>query len=130
MSKLVCHVCSRCRQAKPRSEFGKHAQAKSGICQCIKCRREAARQSLERLKIKTFAQYGGACVCCGISDIDVLTIDHIDQQGAAHKRALKLASGGNTYRWLRDNGYPEGFRLLCFNCNVKAYRQFLRTSNG
>ena len=21
------------------------------------------------------------------------------------------------YRWLRDNGFPEGFQVLCLSCN-------------
>jgi hypothetical protein len=21
------------------------------------------------------------------------------------------------HRWLRDNGFPEGFRILCLSCN-------------
>jgi hypothetical protein len=21
------------------------------------------------------------------------------------------------YRWLRDNGFPEGFQMLCLSCN-------------
>ncbi len=45
-----------------------------------------------------------------------LTIDHINNDGAAHRK--EIGEGGtNFYRWLRKNNYPLGFRTLCWNCN-------------
>lgn len=58
----------------------------------------------------------GTCRWCGQGDQDVLTIDHINNDGARHRRELKSA---NIYRWLVQNDYPPGFQVLCFNCNVK-----------
>jgi len=26
------------------------------------------------------------------------------------------------YRWLRDNDFPPGYRVLCANCNIRAAR--------
>lgn len=47
---------------------------------------------------------------------EFLTIDHIDGNGAEHRRTLKR--GGITfYRWLINNGFPSGFQTLCYNCN-------------
>jgi hypothetical protein len=62
--------------------------------------------------------YGGkqpSCKCCGFSDFRVLTIDHIEGGGRAHR--LITGKGMGLYLWLRKNGYPEGFRVLCHNCN-------------
>lgn len=53
-------------------------------------------------------------------------MDHTDQDGSEHKKKFGLTSGSKTWRWLKLNGYPKNFRLLCFNCNVKAWRQHLR----
>ena len=60
--------------------------------------------------------YGGKCACCGETRREFLTIDHIDGSGREHKREIGF-SGLQFYRWLRRNNYPEGFQVLCFNCN-------------
>lgn len=70
-----------------------------------------------RLKGAAFEAYGGpVCACCGESHIGFLTIDHIDNDGAEHRRQ----TGGKArklYRWLKANDYPGGFQVLCYNCN-------------
>jgi hypothetical protein len=52
------------------------------------------------------------------------SIDHIDGNGAEHRREMAAErnspwgqAGHATYRWLRKNNYPEGFQVLCANCN-------------
>lgn len=70
------------------------------------------------------------CACPGCPEktgnTAFLTIDHIDGGGAKHRKELgsKPASCGllsgvsmALYYWLRDNNYPPGFQVLCFNCN-------------
>ncbi len=66
------------------------------------------------------------CSKCGFEDIRALCIDHINGDGANHRRQItsndlskkpRDGGGSNTYRWLKRNGYPEGFQVLCFNCN-------------
>lgn len=34
--------------------------------------------------------------------------------GSKHRKEIGVAS---TYSWLKKNKYPEGFRVLCWNCN-------------
>ena len=69
-------------------------------------------------KQKAFDAYGGAvCKCCGETHLEFLTIDHIDGKGASHRRSIGNSGGHNFYRWLRTNGYPPGYQVLCFNCN-------------
>ena len=76
---------------------------------------------VQRLKLAALTRYGGdppTCACCGIGEIVFLTIDHIDQNGAEHRRQV----GTQTYRVLKREGYPPGYRVLCFNCNIATYR--------
>lgn len=81
--------------------------------------------------IKVFNHYGNVCGTCGISDHDVLTIDHINQDGAEHRKRDGIGlSGRNFHQWLVANGFPEGFRTLCFNCNMKAWRNHQRSLLG
>ena len=67
----------------------------------------------------------GAMVCehCGISDERVLTIDHSDQQGSKHFSEIPKTYKSKLASWLKINKWPEGFRVLCFNCNIIAYHE-------
>lgn len=56
------------------------------------------------------------CESCGFCDIRALTIDHVDGGGCKHRRDIGITSGWGFYKWLIDNGFPEGFQVLCANC--------------
>ena len=58
--------------------------------------------------------YGNKCVCCGEWREEFLAIDHANGDGADHRKEM---NGNLIYRWLKKNGYPDGFRVLCHNCN-------------
>jgi hypothetical protein len=81
------------------------------------------RENHRKLKREIFNIYGG-CICanCKISDIDVLTIDHIQGGGTQHRKKLSGNGLGATfYHWLKRNNYPKGYQVLCFNCNIKKF---------
>lgn len=77
-------------------------------------------QKLRNRKIKKIVMehYGGKCECCGETRIEFLTIDHVNGDGAKHRRKLGKI-GGNFYRYLKKNNYPTDppLQVLCFNCN-------------
>lgn len=90
---------------------------------------ETSKSRRRKLKLAAMAAYGGAyCLCCGEEHIEFLTIDHIEKNGAEHRREMlkekgwnvssKSLSGSHLYLWLKENNYPSGFRVLCFNCNT------------
>ena len=54
------------------------------------------------------------CVCCGETNKRILTIDHIHGDG---KRHLKEIKSQTIYHWLIKNNFPQGFQVLCMNCN-------------
>jgi hypothetical protein len=66
-----------------------------------------------------FEHYAG-CHCswpgCTITDPDMLEIDHINNDGAKHRKET-----GHTpiHRWLKNNSYPPGFQVLCGGHNQK-----------
>lgn len=48
-----------------------------------------------------------------------MQIDHIDGKGHQHKqKSGRRYKGEPLYRWLRRNNYPEGFQILCADCNT------------
>ena len=76
------------------------------------------------VKIEVMSHYGGKCACCGETEMAFLTIDHVNGDGAAHRREIK-AAGGTLYRWLQKNGYPQGdYQCLCMNCNFAKSKNF------
>ncbi len=66
-------------------------------------------------KVAALRHYGGVCACCGEDDVRFLTFDHID--GGGRKHLAEVHAKGRLVMWLRDNGYPSGFQVLCFSCN-------------
>lgn len=73
-------------------------------------------------KIGVLNHYGDRCSCCGETQPLFLTIDHIDNDGAAHRRKVGNSSHNNIYGWLVRNKYPAGFQVLCMNCNQGKHR--------
>ena len=67
-------------------------------------------------RVRVLQAYGNRCVCCGESQVEFLTIDHVNGDGAAHRR--EIGGGGALYLWLIKNNFPEGFQVLCANCNM------------
>jgi hypothetical protein len=63
--------------------------------------------------------YGGnppQCACCGETTTEFLCIDHIAGGGRKHKKEVGGMSG--FYNWMLSNKFPEGFQILCHNCNM------------
>ena len=55
-----------------------------------------------------------SCLGCNETRVEFLSIDHINGGGTAHRKNIKM----DFWLWLERNGYPEGFRTLCYNCNL------------
>lgn len=85
--------------------------------------RRSAKKLYRQLRDDALARYGAVCACCGECSKEFLCIDHVGGGGNAHRRALHKSNKSNqvgsaaVYRWLRDNAWPSGFRVLCHNCN-------------
>jgi len=78
--------------------------------------RQYTRDYRIRLKLEVLVHYGGdppKCACCGENHIEFLTIDHIHGGGKRHRKKI----GTNIYNWLKKTKFPDGFRVLCMNCN-------------
>jgi len=49
----------------------------------------------------------------------------MNNDGAEYRRNLpydKYTTGVNMARWLKKNNYPDGFQVLCMNCNLGKQR--------
>lgn len=105
--------CSRC--LNKRDNF-------TGLCS--KCR-TYDKTLRTKLKLAAFQAYGGpVCACCGELHLEFLSLDHINGGGNIHRRQISKSerysgfmAGHKMYAWLKRQKYPEGFRVLCMNCN-------------
>jgi hypothetical protein len=57
------------------------------------------------------------CNICGVTNLQYLTIDHINGDGREHREKNGL-QGSKIYHWLRKNDYPTDFQVLCYNHNM------------
>ena len=84
--------------------------------------RKRNREWREDIRFSCLAIYSEGqpkCACCGETLIEFLTIDHTKGHGSEHRRKLfgKNVCGTRFYLWLIKNSFPEGYRVLCLNCN-------------
>jgi hypothetical protein len=78
--------------------------------------RDKASITRQKLRALVIQAYGGVCACCGESEPKFLGIDHVFNDGAAHRREL---SPSRLYRFLKNQGFPKDrYQLLCHNCNL------------
>ena len=85
---------------------------------CLNITNQSAKKRARLDRQLALEHYGKSCKFCGESREIFLTIDHIDNNGAEHRRGQKGQNRGhNLPTWLRRNKFPEGFQVLCFNCN-------------
>ena len=132
--------CTKCKATKSLSSFSKDCKKKDGLDSwCKLCNhdyhianKEVAhlrylknkikilaqkKESNLRVKKEVFERYGNKCLCCGETNIQFLTIDYINGKGCQHRKEIGVSAGKNFYHWLKRNNYPNGFQVLCFNCN-------------
>lgn len=71
----------------------------------------------DKIRREVIDAYGGACVCCGEDELVFLTIDHV---APLRRRSSGLTSRESSYELylkLRKLNHPNGYQVLCFNCN-------------
>ncbi len=89
------------------------------ILKNMRVRGEARRK---QLRAEMILEYGSKCACCGESTWEFLTLDHVNGDGAKHRKEMNR-SGVEIYALLKKQGWPKDrYRLLCMNCNFAIGR--------
>lgn len=91
----------------------------------VESERKRGREFWRKLRHEAIMAYGGyRCACCGETEPMFLSIDHVFNDGASHRRAIAghtenngKGASGHTMVWLKRHNYPAGFQVLCMNCN-------------
>jgi hypothetical protein len=114
----LCILCYDLKRAKTPNGRANQARYRDKYRQEI---RDRQRQERINIKIKLFSLLGDKCSQCGIKDIRVLQIDHINGNGRKDRGNLNPK---DFYRYAFNkvkNGNKE-YQLLCANCNwIKRY---------
>ena len=121
--------CTKCNLIKTLDEFYKRKDRKNHthrtICKnCVskymKDNAERNKKHKQKFRLEILQHYSKSetpfCNCCKENTIEFLAIDHINNNGAEHRKTI-----GNNVQiayWLKKHNYPEGFQILCHNCNM------------
>ena len=77
-------------------------------------------QGQRRNVISYYSNGENACKCCGLDVYEFLCVDHINNDGAEHRK--QIGGSSELIKWIIKNNYPSGFQILCQNCNVGKSR--------
>lgn len=133
--------CKACRNLKAREQKAKdpkkqHAQtnkwrkANRGKARAIvkKCYDKNCHNYLSHSRDMTLARrwsvldrYSNSkreCSLCQENHWELLVVDHIKGGGTKHRKEV-TGLGSSFYIWIINNQYPDGYRVLCHNCNFK-----------
>ena len=80
--------------------------------------RKKTKERRKKIKFEVLSFYSNndiKCTCCKENNYMFMSIDHINGGGTKHRK--KIGGGATFYSWLKRNGFPEGYQVLCFNCN-------------
>jgi hypothetical protein len=111
MRSIFCSDCGRVFDRRSYTE---------AYCRGCKSNRENRQRRKDRVDV--INKYGGQCVCCGETEIDFLTFDHINNDGWTERTGLNgRASGGAIIVALKKEMRTD-IQILCYNCNCA--RQF------
>jgi hypothetical protein len=92
----------------------------SGASLCFSCLEAVRLRERNRYQLWRNAcieQYGGRCVCCGEDNQKYLQLDHVNNDGADHRREIANGRGGCLYSWAVKNNFSSRLQLLCANCH-------------
>lgn len=115
-------TCATCGESKPLGEF--YRKFNRGLqevyARCIACENERVAERRRDLRRRVIGHYSDdifRCAHCGFDVFEALDLDHID--GFEGKRVDR---DRDIYRRLEKQGFPEGFQVLCRNCNWLKFR--------
>lgn len=86
-------------------------------------RRQRNKELLQEKRLLVLRFYSKSevpfCACCKENKLIFLAIDHVNNDGAKHKK--EGGFGGHLAEWLIKNKFPKGFQILCHNCNFAKH---------
>jgi hypothetical protein len=135
------HRYRQCRDCKRQYDRERYPKNKSAMMARSQIWREGhpdavhviQRRYADKIKRLVIAHYSnGKMICSGLNgesckfgcdDLRCLTIDHINDNGAKHRKSIRV-TGSAFYKWLIRRNFPSDYQVLCFNCQwVKEFER-------
>ena len=119
--------------AKNKDKIKKHN--KEYLCHNRAAHNKRSMKARDKLKKEVLGFYSGGepkCKWCGETDLNVLSIDHINGDGNCHRKYLygnNKVGGYRFYLWLKRNNFLEGFQVLCFNDQFRKRSKEMKSDN-
>lgn len=108
------HLCRSCNGIM-NSDTALPSHLKKSYGKCKSCQNKQKRALSKKLKKEAIRLLGGKCACCGIIDIDKLSIDHL--YGGGRKEVKNLQREGVFRKIIKNENRNDEYQCLCFNCN-------------
>ncbi|SRR6266404_3700171 len=101
-----------------------------GGTKCDSCKElDRVRKAALKLNVLTFYSPNHRLGCswkdCSVTDIDMLSLDHINNDGHQEKH-----KGSYIYIKVKNLGFPGGFQTLCYNHQMKKELERVRSLYG
>lgn len=119
------------KNREKRKEWGRNHYEKNKLEILAK-----TKEKRKEIRETVLTHYGKTCQCCGETIDQFLCIDHMDNNGASHRKEIKVDAGMNFYRWIIKNNFPNNLQVLCYNCSCAKgffgkcpHKQTLTTSS-
>lgn len=109
-------LCRPCHAEKSKAYYWSNRDKELARAKGDPKRMKRFRDWRARIKAEALRRYSPgepACAHCGYKDERALTLDHINDDGAEHRRKEGFAHAAV---WARTNGWPAIFQVLCMNC--------------
>lgn len=119
-------TCPKCGIAQFLDAF---KQTEDGNIRNHTCKKCIGRAYRYKLRLDTLNALGRTCACCGETNPNFLTLDHVKNDGSRHRESFTCQQAMAD---ARRQGYPvHNYQLLCFNCNMarEAYGECPHKSN-
>jgi hypothetical protein len=124
------NICKACYRERQRNKW-QHIRTKTLVGRAAAYRlnpdkaKSQDRKHREQLRHRVLEHYSKGtfqCACCGDAHLIFLCLDHVAGGGNIHRAQVTGKRTGSVYPWIVKNGFPDGFRVLCFNCNYAFAR--------
>ncbi len=111
----VCLMCGTKDNKYHAKGLCDNCRARKWVSENIEKSRMIRRKSFLKTRMMVLKHYGGKCNCCGESEANFLSIDHINNDGNVWRKTHKSHA---LYTWIVLNNYPDDLQILCYNCNM------------
>jgi hypothetical protein len=114
--------CTQCGKVLPIRDFYLRPDGSRSHSWCKLCNNEHRKARFRQDRYDALQHYSSGemcCSCCGERHVEFLGLDHVNDDGAAHRRSLGVYGGRAFYSWLRLTSYTyDALAVACHNCNM------------